>query len=234
MYAEDALLPISALQHLAFCERQWALIHLEQQWAENLLTAEGRVMHERTHGEESESQGNLRIVRGLRVRSLRYGLVGVADTVEFVRLSEDPTRPGVRLPNRRGRWQPKLVEYKRGRPKPDNCDLVQLCAQTFCLEEMLSTSIPAGAIFYGRPRRRLEVAIDADLRRNTEALCERLHRLHQAAVTPPAVYEKKCRSCSLRDACQPEATASASAAGVYLDRCLREIETITPDGRNTE
>ena len=138
MYTEDDLLPISGLQHLLFCERQCALIHLEQVWAENRLTVEGKNMHDRVHEREAESRPGIRIVRALRLRSLRLGLTGMADVVEF-HLDSGVRSQGLPFP----------VEYKRGKPKADYSDSVQLCAQAICLEEMLSCTIPAGALFYG-------------------------------------------------------------------------------------
>src|SRR5690348_6204744 len=138
MYSEEDLLPLSALQHLAFCERQWALIHLEGAWAENQLTAEGRVMHDRVHEPGIESRGDVKISRGLRLRSLRLGLCGIADVVEFHRRGrrEDATvanervpPDAVRLPSVPGLWTPFPVEYKRGRPKSGPFDEIQLCAQ---------------------------------------------------------------------------------------------------------
>lgn len=215
MFAESDLLPLSALQHLAFCERQWALIHLEQQWSENRLTAEGRQLHERAHDYGDELRDGVRICRGLRVRSLQLGLSGTADVVEFRRESHDTLRP---FP----------VEYKHGRPKPDHCDEVQLCAQAMCLEEMLSTAVPAGAIFYGQPRRRLEVLFDAGLRGETVALAVRLHLLQKLGRTPPAVYaKKKCDRCSLFALCLPE--ASCKRASAYLRRAVsRTLEPLEP------
>lgn len=235
-FLESDLLPISAMQHLAFCERQCALIHLEQQWEENRFTAEGRVLHDRAHGQEPESRGDTRIVRGLRLHSLRLGLVGVADVVEFIRVPDDPVdqptqsgTAGIVLTGADGRWLPKPVEYKRGKPKPDRTDEVQLCAQVLCLEEMLGVAVNAGAIFYGRPRRRLEVSISDDLRKDTEVLAQRLHELYDAGVTPPAVYGKKCKSCSLLDICQPKATGARTAVGRYVDAVLRQIREPEPD-----
>jgi len=214
MYSESDLLPLSALQHLVFCERQCALIHLEQQWAENRLTAEGRQLHEHVHEQESESRGDVRIVRGLRIRSLRLGLVGVADVVEFYRQPDGSERP---FP----------VEYKRGRPKPDRCDEVQLCAQAMCVEEMLSTPIPSGAIFYGQPRRRLEVTFGTDLREETKALATRLHLFQQSGRTPSPVYEKKCDHCSLLALCLPK--AACKRASTYLHRAVsRALEPPEP------
>jgi len=205
MYPEDDLLPLSALQHLAFCERQWGLIHLEQQWAENRLTAEGRLLHEAADTETVEWRGDVRVHRGLRLRSLRYGLSGRADVVEF--------HP----------FGPRPVEYKRGRPKPEQVDEVQLCAQALCLEEMLGVEIERGDLFYGQPRRRTEVVFDTQLRAHTVALIDRLHALTRIGQTPPAVYEKKCRSCSLIDICQPKATGGRSARS-YLERALAAVE----------
>ena len=219
MFPEADLLPISALQHLVFCERQWALIHLEGIWEENRLTVEGHFLHERVDESETEVRGDLRIARGLRLRSLRLGLVGRADVVEFQRI---PGGEGVRLPGASGVWQPVPVEYKRGRPKSDRCDEVQLCAQALCLEEMLSVSIPAGALYYGQPHRRQEVILDEALRSETEALVARLHQLWQAGKTPPAIYEKKCRSCSLISVCLPKATQSRKSTGPYLSQIFAE------------
>jgi CRISPR-associated exonuclease Cas4 len=213
-YAESDLLPLSALQHLVFCERQCALIHIEQLWAENRLTAEGRQLHERVHEQESESRGDVRIVRGLRIRSLRLGLIGVADVVEFHHQPD-------------GAEQPFPVEYKRGRPKPGRCDEVQLCAQAMCIEEMLATPISTGAIFYGQPRRRLEVSLCTGLRDETEALAARLHLLQQSGHTPPPVYEKKCDQCSLLALCLPKAACKRASA--YLHRAVsRALEPPEP------
>jgi CRISPR-associated exonuclease Cas4 len=232
-FTEDDLLPVSALQHLAFCERQWALIHLEQAWAENVLTAEGRLMHDRTHAEEIETRGDIRIVRGLRVHSMRLGLAGMMDVVEFARVdakaADDGNRNTIRLPGIDGLWSPTPVEYKRGKPKPDICDEVQLCAQALCLEEMLHMLIPSGAIFYGRPRRRTEVAFDSALRRETEALAVRLHQLHSLAKTPPPVYSRKCPSCSLVDTCRPKVMRAKSTRR-YVLSSLREMGLSSPGG----
>ena len=146
MYSPDDCLMISGLQHFRFCRRQWALIHIEQQWAENLRTVEGTLLHERAHNEQlRESRGDLLIVRGLRVQSLTLGLTGQCDVVEFRR---DDTR-GVTLCGKEGAWLPYPVEYKHGAAKQDGSDALQLCAQAMCLEEMLVCEIPSGALFYG-------------------------------------------------------------------------------------
>jgi CRISPR-associated exonuclease Cas4 len=201
MYAEDELLPISALQHLLFCERRCALVHVDNVWAENRYTAEGRVLHERAHEASSEWRDGVRIVRGLRLRSLRLGLIGIADVVEF--------RDGVPFP----------VEYKRGKPKTNACDEVQLCAQAMCLEEMLGCKIASGALFYGKTRRRKDVALDETLRALAEHSAKRLHGLVKAGRIPAAIYEPKCESCSLQDVCMPELQRSAVR---YLEK---EVES---------
>jgi CRISPR-associated exonuclease Cas4 len=207
MYPESDLLPISALQHLLFCERQCALIHLERLWAENRLTLEGRHLHERAHGGRGERRGELRVARGMAVRSLRLGLFGQADVVEM--------RPG-----EDGRIVPFPVEYKRGRPKKGPEDRVQLCAQALCLEEMLGVEVPAGALFYGKNRRRDEVALDAALRARTLAAIERLHELIDSGRTPPARREKKCDGCSLLQLCLPDVLEGSEAASRYLRRTV--------------
>ena len=207
---DAGLVPLSALQHLVFCRRQCGLIHLEGAWAENLLTAEGRVLHERVDGDPGETRRGVRIARGVALRSPRLGLIGKADVVEFHRVRGGPA-------------QPFPVEYKRGRPKPHDADRVQLCAQALCLEEMLGQPVPAGALFYGEPRRRQEVAFDAALRDRTEAAARDLHAMLAAGVTPPPEPGSKCRSCSLEPACLPRVSRARSAAD-WLARALAEAE----------
>ncbi|MEI6985547.1 MAG: CRISPR-associated protein Cas4 [Rhodospirillaceae bacterium] len=185
---DDSFAPLSALQHLVYCPRQCALIHLEQAWAENRWTAEGRVLHEKVDEIGSETRGDLRIARGLTVVSRRLGLSGRADVVEFRR------RPD-------GVWQPFPVEYKRGRPKTHDADRVQLCAQALCLEEMLGVLVPDGALFYGQPRRREAVSFDSALRDRTESLAAELARLFVDGKIPPPVADERCTRCSLAEIC---------------------------------
>lgn len=216
MYTEDNLWPLSALQHLVFCERQCALIHLEQAWAENRYTAEGRLLHERADEPGGESRGDLSIVRALALRSLRLGLSGRADVVEFYRQPEGVL--GAVLAGKAGFWRPFPVEYKRGKPKQHRADEVQLCAQALCLEEMLSVDIEEGALYYGKRRRRHPIVFDPVLRRLTEKTARRLHEMLATGRTPPAVREPKCDACSLFDICLPEAPAMSARA--YLDDLL--------------
>jgi CRISPR-associated exonuclease Cas4 len=213
MFSEDELLPISALQHLVFCPRQCGLIHIEQLWTENVFTAEGRGLHETAHETNAESRPGVRIVRGLRLRSLELGLVGQADVVEF---HDDSA--GAAVPGLQGRYRPFPVEYKRGKPKVDVCDEVQLCAQALCLEEMLGTSIANGALFYGRPRRRKEVELSDSLRQQTRDTAGQLHELFRSRRTPQAAYAKKCESCSLLERCMPKITGIKKDIRHYLSQ----------------
>ena len=211
MYTDEDLLPISALQHLQYCERQCALIHIENVWTENVLTAEGRLMHDRVDGGGHETRGSVRTAYSLRLRSLRLGLTGQADVVEFHRQDS-------------GAWLPYPVEFKRGHPKANDCDRVQLCAQALCLEEMKGVTIEAGALFYGETRHRLDVTFDAELRAKTEALCARLHAFIEAGVTPVAAYEKgKCDHCSLLANCLPQSAGTGKSARKWLARQLDEL-----------
>lgn len=208
MFAECDLLPISALQHLLYCRRQCALIHLERAWAENRWTAEGRVLHERAHAPRGERRPGVKIVRGMQLRSLQLGLVGQGDVVEFHatgRGAADRVVP---------------IEYKRGKPKTGDEDRVQLSAQAMCLEEMLGISIPAGAIFYGRTRKRVEVTFDQTLRQRTMDAAAELHKLIRSGHTPVARREKKCDRCSLLSLCMPDVLVGRESASRYLSRTI--------------
>lgn len=211
IYQEDELLPLSALQHFAYCPRQFALIHLEQIWEENRFTAEGQVLHQRANSGEAETRGDIHTARSLRLVSHALGLTGIADVVEFHRDEQ-----GGELQGRDGRWRPFPVEYKRGRSKADDWDRLQLCAQAICLEEMLGVEVPEGAIFYGKPRRREPVTFDESLRGKTAKLANEMHALWDKRKTPAAAYGAKCDHCSLNSHCMTD-HGSASA---YLKRML--------------
>lgn len=210
LYHESDLLPLSALQHLMFCPRQCALIHIEQVWVENLFTTEGRIMHERVDSGQRETRGKVRIETSVPLRSLYLGISGRADVVEY-HLREHG-------------WVPFPVEYKRGRPKKDNCDEVQLCAQALCLEGMLGRDVPEGALFYGQNRRRKDVTFDTKLRRETTEAATSLHTLIRSGITPSARYEKKCDTCSLLDICLPKTAGMNKNVNRYLKRILTEVE----------
>jgi CRISPR-associated exonuclease Cas4 len=218
MYTEEDLLPLSGLQHLAFCERRWALIHLEQQWEENLFTAEGKLLHEKAHSAEIESRPEVLVRRTLPLRSFRLGISGQADIVEF--LPCEASEPGVPMPRRKGLWKPYPVEYKRTRDQHGSMAYrIQLCAQALCLEEMLRVPIPAGAVFDGKAKRRDVVNFDEPLRQEVERLAARMHQILQSGRTPQAVYAKKCEGCSMKPVCLPSAVESSSASR-YLARAI--------------
>ena len=218
MYPPDDCLMISGLQHFRFCRRQWALIHIEQQWAENVRTVEGNFLHERAHNEQlRESRGDLLIVRGLRVQSLTLGLTGQCDVVEFRR----DDAHGVPLAGKHGLWLPYPVEYKRGAPKQDSCDELQLCAQAMCLEEMLCCSIPEGALFYGEPRRRTVVLFTPELRETVRRDSDEMHQLYHRGHTPKAKPSKSCNACSLKELCLPQLVRRESVQ-TYLRRAMEE------------
>lgn len=212
-YTDDSLLPLSGLQHYAFCPRQWALIHIERQWNESVRTVEGRHLHERVHsGLHSEMDGDMVVARSVPVVSYRLGLYGVVDIVEY-----HPTAGGgIPLPNREGFWVPHPVEYKRGRPKPDDRDEVQLCAQAMCLEEMLGVPIRAGSFFYGDIRRRVRVGLSEDLRERVVSLAREMHTAFAQGRTPPAPPGVRCTLCSLKDVCLPKLTRHRRNVREYL------------------
>jgi CRISPR-associated exonuclease Cas4 len=205
MYSEDDLLPISALQHVVYCDRQAALIHVERLWTENAHTVEGRHVHEHAHEAGGESRGDVRIVRALSLRSLVIGLSGVADVVEFHR-----EEVGGVIPGRSGLWRPFPVEYKKGKPKRHRADEVQLCAQALCLEEMFATPVPDGALFYGKTRRRKAVGFDEPLRAATLLAAARFREIVEQRLTPAARWGAKCRQCSLIDDCRPRAAEKSA------------------------
>ncbi|MBX3384947.1 MAG: CRISPR-associated protein Cas4 [Phycisphaeraceae bacterium] len=247
MFDEDDLLPLSALQHFIFCPRQCALIHVEGLWAENRLTVEGRHLHERADGAKvgpcgggraesrtrsladvpalgdrsSDCPTPVRVttVRSLPIRSMRLGLSGRADVVEFHRPVGSAGRgPGTPFP----------VEYKRGKPKSHRADEVQLCAQALCLEEMLSLPagrVAVGSLYYGRTRRRTDVTFDAGLRGLTETTAALIHDMVRNGRTPRAVRERKCDRCSLLDLCLPDGTSPGRSAHRYLSSLLHSEST---------
>ena len=218
MYKEEQYVQLSALQHYLFCPRQCALAYLEMSWTENVLTALGRQMHESVHSDKIEKRGNILRASGLRLASSILGISGQADLVEF-RHCEDKGQ-GARLKNISGLWRPFPVEYKRGKPKKDKSDEVQLCAQAICIEEMLAVDIPNGAIFYGKNKRRRLVIFDPALRELTAVTARRVHELFDGQTTPSARYDARCNSCSLIDICLPDKMGPRKV-GTYMHRMIR-------------
>jgi len=195
---EDSLIPLSALQHYLFCPRQCALIHVEQLWAEDGATAEGRLLHERTDAGKPDRRQGIKILRSLSIRSASLGVTGKADVVEMHGAIPYP------------------VEYKRGRPKTHRADEVQLCAQAICLEEMFGMAVPAGALFYGETRRRTVVPFDSALRDLTAAVAADARCMITAQITPPPVYTPACEKCSLQDICRPRKLEKPPSIAAWL------------------
>lgn len=216
MYREDEYLMLSGLQHFAFCRRQWALIHIEQQWAENFRTADGRLMHEHAHdGDFREKRGDIIITRAMQVSSAELGVSGECDIVEFRQAAD-----GIRISGMDGTFQVIPVEYKRGKPKANDCDAVQLCAQALCLEEMLCCEIPQAYLYYGETRRRQAVPLDAAIRQRTKDTLAEMHALFRRQHTPKVKRTKACNACSLKDVCLPVLEKKRSAAE-YLTEALK-------------
>lgn len=216
-FKEEEYLQLSGLQHFSFCRRQWALIHIEQQWAENLRTTDGRILHEKAHDSSiREKRGDLIVTRDMSIHSPTLGVSGSCDVVEFHRGTE-----GIPMAGQEGLWQPYPVEYKRGSPKSTDADKLQLCAQAMCLEEMLCCDIPEGAIFYGEIRRREVVDLDEELRGKVRTLLEQMHDLYRRSHTPKVKPAKGCNACSLKELCLPKLVKKRSVMD-YLRKSLEE------------
>lgn len=221
-YNEEELLPLSGIQHIAFCERQWALIHIEKQWQENKRTVEGRHLHQRVDDPEFlELRGDIMTLRAVSLASHQLGLTGVADVVEFS--GTDDSQKGVLIEGYSGFWLPCPVEYKRGKPKSDKRDEVQLCAQSICLEEMLETTIDTGYLYYGQTRHREKVRFTSELRDLTKILANKMHNLFNNQITPRVSKKKNCRLCSLVDLCLPNLTAKNMSGSKYIEKELKRI-----------
>jgi CRISPR-associated exonuclease Cas4 len=213
----DDFLPMSGIQHFCFCRRQWALIHVEQQWGENLRTAEGRLEHTRAHDENLvEKRGDRIIVRGMRVNSARLGLSGCCDVVEFRADAQ-----GVPLQNWSGKWLPMPVEYKHGHSKENDADRLQLCAQAMALEEMLVCEVAQGALFYEETRRREVVELTPALRQKTQAMAEEMRQYFDRGYTPKVKPGTFCNACSLKELCLPKLCSRLDARS-YIQSHLEE------------
>lgn len=220
MYDEEDLLPISALSQLYYCPRRAGLTLLEQQWRDNAYTAEGGVLHQRVHAGGEESRNDVRICRGVQVRSLCLGLAGVLDCLELRLLGVNETE-GIFVDGVQGRWVPVPVEYKHGTTRDEEEYEIQLCAQAMCLEEMLGILVNEGYLYFGESRRRLAVSFDGELRRKVEEGALRLHELLRSGVTPPPQFGAKCSKCSMDDICAPQ--LPGLKAGRYLKGILEEM-----------
>ena len=212
MYQEEDYLQLSGIQHFNFCRRQWALIHIENQWAENYRTVDGNIVHEKAHNSDlNESRGDLVIKRGVNVFSRTLGVSGQCDVLEY-RKTDDP-EAGIPLKDKEGLWLPFPVEYKRGAPRDgDISDTLQLCGQAMCLEEMLCCRIPRGALYYNSIHRRVSVEFTDELRGNVIKMLEEMHALYDRRHTPKVRYSKSCNACSLNELCLPKLLRNKSVA----------------------
>lgn len=220
LYSDDEMLALSGIQHFMFCPRQWALIHIEQQWADNRLTAEGQIAHE--HADDAEYRpkaGGAFVIRRMPLVSRTLGLAGFADIVEMKPAPEGEN--SIRIPGKDGFWTPAPVEYKHGKAKENPCDTMQLAAQAICIEEAYGIKVAKGAIYYCQTRHRLEVSIDDKLRDMAKAIAESMHSAFKRGLTPKAEDREECRSCSLLDICVPEA-GGRQKASEYITHNLYE------------
>ncbi len=218
-YQEEDYLMISGIQHFQFCKRQWALIHIEQQWAENIHTVKGELMHKKAHDPYlTEKRKDVLTVRALPVSSRVLGISGECDVVEFQK-SED----GIHLFGHRGTYKIYPVEYKKGKPKDSEEDILQLPAQAMCLEEMFSAEIPAAALYYGETRRRQEIEITKELRQKVRDITAKMHQYYDRRYTPKVRTSKKCASCSLKELCIPK-LEKAGTVKAYIEHALEEEE----------
>lgn len=219
MYSEDEYLMLSGLQHFVFCRRQWALIHIEQQWAENYRTADGQVMHRNVHDAAfHEKRGDTIISRAMAVSSASLGISGECDAVEFKKDSN-----GISIFGFEGRYSVTPIEYKRGSPKADESDVIQLAAQAMCLEEMLCCDIPVGYLFYGETKRRQKVEIDSALRERVTNAVGEMHDMYRRRYTPKVKRRRACNACSLKEICLP-VLCSDKSAEKYISDMLEGVE----------
>ena len=218
-YAEDDYLMISGIQHFKFCRRQWALIHVEQQWEDNTHTVVGELMHKKVHDPYlTEKRKEVIIARAMPVSSRELGISGECDAVEFHKCED-----GIKLHGHRGLYSVYPIEYKKGKPKLTEEDKLQLAAQVLCLEEMFSTQIPEGAIFYGETRRREPVEITKELREEVRDVFREMHGYYSRRYTPRVKYSKSCNACSLKEICLPKLGKTGSVKS-YIQRMLEEEE----------
>lgn len=219
MYNEEDFLQLSGIQHFEFCRRQWALAYMEMQWQENVRTVEGRILHENAHDAGlKEKRGDLIVVRAMPIHSREMGVSGECDVIEFHR-AED----GINLLGKEGFYKVVPVEYKRGKPKTDDSDILQVAAQALCLEEMLCCEIPYGYIYYGEVRRRIKIEFTEAIREKVRNIFAEMHKYYEQRYTPKAKTSKKCNACSLKDICVPVLNKKKSVSG-YIDKIISEEE----------
>ena len=218
MYLEEDYIMISGIQHFAYCKRQWALIHVEHQWEQNLYTVKGDIVHEKVDDPFlMESRGNLIISRSVPVQSELLGCYGIADLIEYHQSEE-----GIEIPGKEGFYRLYPIEYKAGKPKDDNIDKVQLCLQAMCIEEMHNIKVPEGAIYYAKVRRREKVVFTQELRQQGQYLIAEMHQLIRDSTTPRPSYSKICDHCSLYNICLPKSKSKFESVDHYINSQMAE------------
>lgn len=219
MYSEDDMLMLSGIQHFRFCPRQWALIHIEQQWDDNRLTIEGKILHKHVDDPFYRQKNGKQItLRAVNIASRELGLYGISDAIEL--LPSKSSENAISHPKYPGHWLPVVVEYKHGRPKKNREDEVQLAAQTMCLEEMYTIHVSYGVLFYGELHHRMEVAITDELRNIVRQCTKEMHEIFSKAIIPKAQYGKHCDKCSLQDICMPTIAMKCTTVDTYLSKNL--------------
>lgn len=222
VYAESDYLMLSGIQHFQFCKRQWSLIHIEQQWAENEATAHGQILHQKADNPYiKEKRKDVITSRAMHVSSKELGLYGILDVVEFHK-----DEKGVPIKGKRGKWLPVIIEYKRGKPKRDTRDIVQLVAQTICLEETLGCAIEYGYLYYHSVNQKRQIEITSDLRKEVAELACQMHEYYDKKLIPKAEYFKNCQLCSLVDICMPRLSKKARNIDNYIFQALKSEDSL--------
>ena len=217
MDSNSVSLMISGIQHYVFCPRQWALIHIEQAWADNVLTVEGDHLHRKVDDPYiREKRGDTLYVRAMRIHSTTLPIHGVCDMVEFTRADQ-----GVSLHGEEGQYEVMPIEYKKGKPKTHEADILQLVAQVICLEEMLQTTIDEAALYYHEVRRRQGIPITEALRNKLTGMVHQMSTYYERRHTPRVKTGKHCKQCSLKDICLPELDEKETVQS-YVKRMLNE------------
>lgn len=220
MFDPDDYLMLSGIQHYVFCPHQWAMIHIEQKWADNRLTAEGQIMHNNVDNPAyRQKNGDLITLRRVAIASRSLGLYGFSDAIELI--PSATFEKSVIHPSYPGYWRMHPIEYKHGKPKPDLRDKVQVVAQALCLEEMFDTIVQEGSLYYGECSRRITFEIDNEIRAYTIECANEMHRIYDAGIVPAPIYKQHCRNCSLYDECMPK-TPPRTAVNNYLKANLYE------------
>lgn len=222
VYHEDDYLMLSGLQHFYFCKRQWGLIHIDQQWVENKYTTEGKILHEKADKPEiKEKRKNVFTSRAMKVSSSELGINGVLDVVEFHK-----NKTGIEISGKKGNWEPVIIEYKRGKPKKDERDIIQLVAEVICLEETLNCHIPHSYLYYHSVNKKIKIDITAELRSLVNDMTSEMHKMYETKRIPKAEYFKNCRLCSLYDICLPRINKKPKNIDNYIFQAVKSEESL--------